>query len=73
VHGDDIFKWAFGVGVSLIAFFLRDLHTRFNEHVKVSEVRAIEAAGLKVSVEGMCERLDRMDGKLDRLIERRPA
>jgi len=74
---DDLVKWGLLSGAAVIAYFLRSLHNRFERHLEdcakrdlsIAEVRA-SASATAMRMDDMCERLDRIDGKLDRLIER---
>ena len=65
------FKWFVSAAIGVVGYFLRDLHVQFKEHVKDSEKSNARLIAIETMVPVLDKRLGDIDGKLDRLIERR--
>lgn len=68
---------ALALAISVVGYFLRDLHARFERHVDDSDVRRDRLTRLEAlsettdrALRQIGEDMRRMDAKLDRLVER---
>ena len=64
---DNWIQWGIGILVAIIGYFLVSLHNRLEDHLRASAESDTEFAMLKAKQEEQCDRLDRVENKVDKL------